>query len=54
MGLPNGGSVKYTIALWFTGKTKSSIEKVGIKADVEIKDDPKSPEDEVLQKVLGW
>lgn len=54
MWLPNGWSVKYTIALRYTGKLNRSIEKVGITPDIELKDDSKTPEDEVLQKVLSW
>lgn len=54
MWLPNGGSVKYTVALWYTWKTNKSIEKIGITPDIELKDDNKTVEDEVLNKVLGW
>jgi carboxyl-terminal processing protease len=54
MGLPNGWSVKYTVALWYTGKTNKSIEKVWISPDIELKDDNKTVEDEMLDKVLGW
>ncbi len=54
MWLPNGGSVKYTIALWYTGKYNKSIEKIGITPDIELKDDNKTIEDEVLDKVLSW
>lgn len=54
MWLPNGWSVKYTIALWYTGKLNRSIEKVGITPDIELKDDSNTIEDEVLDKILGW
>lgn len=54
MWLPNGWSVKYTVALWYTGKLNRSIEKIGITPDIELKDDNKTPEDELLDKVLGW
>jgi len=32
----DGSSLKVTIAKWFTGKTRTSIDKVGIPADIEI------------------
>lgn len=54
MWLPNGWSVKYTVALWYTGKSNKSIEKVWITPDVELKDDNKTIEDEVLDRVLSW
>lgn len=52
--LPNGGSVKYTVALWKTGKEKKSIEWVWITPDILLLDDPKTLEDEVMLKVLSW
>ncbi|MDD2565272.1 MAG: S41 family peptidase [Candidatus Gracilibacteria bacterium] len=33
----DGSSFKYTVAKWFTGKTKTGIDGVGIKPDIEIK-----------------
>lgn len=36
---PDGSSLKYTIAKWFTGKTKTGIDGIGIKPDVEVKYD---------------
>lgn len=54
IGLPNGGTVKYTVALWYTGKTRTSIEKKGITPDHILKDDTKTPTDEILQTVLSW
>lgn len=47
--LPNAGTVKYTIALWFIGKSKTSINKVGITPDRKMVDDPKTKIDEVLE-----
>lgn len=52
--LPNGWSIKYTVALWKTGKEKKSIEWVGITPDILLTDDPKTTDDEVLLKVLSW
>jgi carboxyl-terminal processing protease len=52
--LPNGWSFKYTIALRYIGKSKLSIEKTGLKPDIEIKDDTKTIADEVMDTVLGW
>jgi C-terminal peptidase prc len=52
--LPNGWSFKYTIALRYIGKSWLSIEKTGLKPDVEIKDDNKTIADEVMDTVLGW
>lgn len=37
----DGSSFKYTIAKWFTGKTQTGIDGVGIKPDIEIKFDEK-------------
>lgn len=36
---PDGSSLKYTIAKWFTGKTKTGIDGTGIKPDIEVKFD---------------
>lgn len=35
----DGSSIKYTIAKWFTGKTRTGIDGKGIKPDIEIKFD---------------
>jgi carboxyl-terminal processing protease len=35
----DGSSIKYTIAKWFTGKTRTSIDGKGIKPDMEVKFD---------------
>jgi carboxyl-terminal processing protease len=46
-------SLKYTIAHWFTGKTETWIDQIGIKPDVEIKLDEtlmKSWTDNQLEK----
>jgi C-terminal processing protease CtpA/Prc len=43
---------KFTIAKWYTGKTKTSIDHVGIVPDVIKADDPKTPNDELLERAL--
>ncbi|MFA6090926.1 MAG: S41 family peptidase [Candidatus Gracilibacteria bacterium] len=40
-GYVDGSSFKYTIAKWFTGKTQTGIDGVGIKPDLEVKFDEK-------------
>lgn len=35
----DGSSFKYTIAKWFTGKTQTGIDGIGIKPDIEVKFD---------------
>lgn len=42
----DGSSFKYTIAKWLTGKTKTSIDWIGIKPDIEIKLDE--------EKIKNW
>lgn len=37
----DGSSFKYTIAKWFTGRTQTGIDGVGIKPDIEVKFDEK-------------
>ena len=37
----DGSSFKYTIAKWFTGKTQTGIDGMGIKPDIEVKFDEK-------------
>lgn len=34
---PDGSSIKYTIAKWFTGKTETGIDGTGITPDIEVK-----------------
>ncbi|MDD5213693.1 MAG: S41 family peptidase [Candidatus Gracilibacteria bacterium] len=49
----DGSSLKYTIAHWFTGKTETGIDQIGIKPDIEIKLDEtlmKSGTDNQLEK----
>lgn len=45
----DGSSVKYTISKWFTGKTKTTVDKIGLKPDVEVVDDLKTTIDEQLE-----
>lgn len=33
---PDGSSLKYTVAKWYTGKTSKSIDKVGIEPDIQV------------------
>jgi C-terminal processing protease CtpA/Prc len=33
----DGSTFKYTIAKWYTGKTQTGIDQVGISPDVEVK-----------------
>jgi len=49
---PDGSMLKHTIAKWFTGKSKTTIDHIGIKPDVQIFDDPTTIADEQLQAAL--
>lgn len=51
--LPDGSIVKLTVALYKTPSGKT-VDKVGIEPDIKAKDDPKTPEDEVLQAALDF
>ncbi|PID87530.1 hypothetical protein CSB07_01000 [Candidatus Gracilibacteria bacterium] len=47
----DGSSLKYTIAKWFTGKTRTGIDGIGIIPDIEVIQDYKNlKKDEVLEK----
>jgi carboxyl-terminal processing protease len=37
----DGSSFKYTIAKWFTGKSQTGIDGIGIRPDIEVKFDQK-------------
>lgn len=56
----DGSSFKYTIAKWFTGKTQTGIDGVGIKPDLEVKFDDKlwkeSGRDNQMEyaRMLNW
>lgn len=52
--LPNAWSVKYTVALWYIWASRTSIEKVWLTPDILLKDDTKTPRDEVLDAVLWY
>ncbi len=52
--LLNGSSIKYTLAMRYSGKEWKSIEKVWIDPDRYGKDDPKTLEDELLMQVLQY
>lgn len=49
---PDGSSIKYTIAKWFTGKTEIGIDGTGISPDIEVKTETgsTSTDDKVLQR----
>ncbi len=47
----NGWLLKYTIAQWLIWREQLSIDKKGITPDIEISDDPKTEQDEVLEWV---
>ena len=52
---PDGSSLKFTIAKWFTGKTQIGIDGIWIKPDIEIKLDEekyKKGIDNQLEKAL--
>lgn len=49
---PDGSMLKHTIAKWFTGKSKTTIDRVGMNPDVKISDDPKTIADEQLERAL--
>jgi len=49
---PDGSMLKHTIAKWYTGKSKTTIDHVGLRADVMIYDNPKTAVDEQLQRAL--
>ena len=48
---PEHSLLKYTIALWNIANQKESLDKKGLKPDLERKDDPLTPEDELLLKL---
>jgi carboxyl-terminal processing protease len=50
----DGSSLKYTIAKWFTWKTETWIDWIGITPDIEMKDDSKNSfiKNNKLDKVL--
>ncbi|MDD5377384.1 MAG: S41 family peptidase [Candidatus Gracilibacteria bacterium] len=55
----DGSSFKYTIAKWFTGRTQTGIDGVGIKPDIEVKFDEtlwKNGRDNQMEyaKNLSW
>ncbi len=54
IGLPNAWSVKYTVALWYYGASKTSVEKKWLIPDILLEDNTKTPEDEILNKVLNY
>lgn len=49
--LSNGGGIHVTIARWLLPKG-SSIHETGLPVDIEVKDNPDTKEDEVLQKAI--
>lgn len=51
--LPDGSIIKLTTALYKTPSGKV-VNKVGIEPDIRIEDNPKTPEDEVLQAALDF
>lgn len=48
----DGSSIKYTIAKWFTGKTATGIDGVGIKPDIEMVNSTGSTQDLQLEKAI--
>ncbi len=54
MWLPNAGSVKYTVALWYYGASRTSVEKIWLTPDILLQDDPKTSQDEILETVLHY
>jgi C-terminal processing protease CtpA/Prc len=50
---PDGSMLKYTVAKWYTGKSKSTIDHIGVRPDITISDDPKTVVDEQLAKALS-
>lgn len=53
----DGSTLKYTIAKWYTGKTETGIDGVGIKPDMEVKlsdEDIKSSTDSQLNAALKY
>ncbi|TSC95798.1 MAG: carboxyl-terminal processing protease [Candidatus Berkelbacteria bacterium Licking1014_2] len=50
--LSDGSAIKMTIARWLTPKERE-IDKIGIKPDIEIKDDPTTPVDEQVERAVG-
>lgn len=51
--LPDDSILKFTIALYRIPSGKL-VEKVGIEPDIRAEDDPKTPEDEVIQTALNF
>lgn len=49
----DGSSIKITIAKRLMGKSKNSIDKIGLKPDVQLVNDPLTPQDEVMEYVKG-
>ncbi len=54
----DGSSLKYTVAKWFTGKTKKGIDGVGITPDIELEFDSEKfkteEKDNQLEKALEY
>lgn len=48
---PEHSLLKYTVALRQIADQKESLDKKGLKPDLERKDDPLTPEDELLVKL---
>ncbi len=44
----DGSSIKYTISKWFTGKSQTTVDHVGLKPDILITEDLKTTADEQL------
>ena len=49
----NGSSLKVTVAEWMTGKG-TSINHIGVAADVEVEDNKNTEKDEVLEAAMNW
>lgn len=47
----DGSSLKISTAKWYTGKSDKNIDKIGIKPDINLVDDPTTERDEVLDRV---
>lgn len=48
----DGAMYKFTIAKWFSGKSHTGIDGVGIEPDVEVEDKPETEINEILQKAM--
>jgi len=49
----NGSMLKYTIAKWYTWKSKTNIDKIGILPDITVSDKIDTIEDEVLEWAIN-